>query len=436
MIDLSNSLPISSSELKERTNLDGYSSAKEQYTKLGMDVDECLKKLAGIPLSIHCWQGDDVGGFEHPDATLAGGGILATGNYPGKARSIEELKQDLEFALSLIPGTHRVNLHAIYGDFTSGRRERDEINIDNFQSWVDWALERNLGIDFNATLFSHPKANSGFTLSSKDKTIRDFWISHVQRCREISSKMGKQLKTPVIHNLWIPDGSKDIPVDRMGHRMLLKESLDEIYSVKYPRTEMKDALEGKLFGIGSESFVVGSHDFYLSYAIANSIMLTMDTGHYHPTESVADKISSILPFTDEVLLHVSRGVRWDSDHVVLLSDDLVQLAEELVRRDAIRKVHLALDYFDASINRIGAWIIGARATQKSILYALLQPWEQLIEYEESDKNFQRLALLEELKTLPFGTVWNHFCDMMKVPAGPDWIEKVEEYEESFQRKRM
>jgi L-rhamnose isomerase len=416
--------------------LDEYSRAIERYNELGVKADECIEQLEEISLSIHCWQGDDVSGFESHDATLAGGGILATGNYPGKARSIEELRQDLEFALSLIPGNHRINLHAIYGDFTSGRRERDEITIENFQSWVDWALERDLGIDFNATLFSHPKADSGFTLSSKDKTIRDFWIGHVQRCREISSDIGKQLQTPVIHNLWIPDGSKDIPVDRMGHRILLKESLDEIYSVKFPKTAMKDALEGKLFGIESESFVVGSHDFYLSYAIANDLMLTMDTGHYHPTESVADKISSILPFTDEIFLHVSRGVRWDSDHVILLSDDLVQLAEELVRRDAIRNVHIALDYFDASINRIGAWIIGARATQKSILYALLQPWDLLREYEESGKNFQRLALLEELKSLPFGAVWNHFCDMMKVPAGLDWIEKVEEYEESFQRKRL
>jgi len=416
--------------------MDEFFIAKKQYDKLGVNVYECIRRLETIPLSIHCWQGDDVAGFESVDATLDGGGILATGNYPGKARSVEELRQDLEFAFSLIPGSHRVNLHAIYGDFSKGPIARDEISIENFQSWVDWAIKHGLGLDFNATLFSHPKADSGFTLSSKDRGTREFWIEHVQRCREISSEMGKQLKNPVIHNLWIPDGSKDIPVDRMGHRVLLKESLDQIYSVNHPKTTMKDALEGKLFGLGSESFVVGSYDFYLSYALTNDLILTMDTGHFHPTESVADKISSILPFTNEILLHISRGVRWDSDHVVLLSDELVQLAEELVRRDAISKVNIALDYFDASINRIGAWVIGARATLKSILYALLQPWELLLEYEETSKNFQRLALLEELKSLPFGVVWDYYCKQMHVPAGTDWIGKVEEYEVSVQRKRV
>ncbi len=416
--------------------MDIYTLANKQYSELGVDVEGCIKQLEAISLSIHCWQGDDVSGFETPDAKLGGGGILATGNYPGRARSLPELQEDYVFALSLIPGQHRVNLHAIYGDFSKGFVERDAITIENFQSWVDWAYERNLGIDFNPTLFSHPKAESGFTLSSRDKGTREFWIEHVQRCREISSKIGKQLKNPVIHNLWIPDGSKDIPVDRMGHRSLLKESLDDIFSKKFPQNTMKDALEGKLFGLGSESFVVGSHDFYLSYAIKNGLILTMDTGHYHPTESVADKISSILPFTNEILLHISRGVRWDSDHVVILTDELVQLAEELVRRRAIDKVHLALDFFDASINRIGAWVIGARAVLKSLLYALLQPWEMLLEYEESGKNFQRLALLEELKSLPFGVIWDNYCQKMNVPVGRAWIGKVEDYEVSVLRKRI
>ena len=415
--------------------MDLYEQAMKKYSELGVRVEDVLETLETISLSIHCWQGDDVIGFETHDAKLEGGGILATGNYPGRARTISELRDDYDFALSLIPGTHRVNLHAIYGDFSKGPVARDEISLDQFQSWVDWASERNLGIDFNATLFSHPKAESGFTLSNKDKETRDFWIEHVQRCREISSAIGRQLKNPVIHNLWIPDGSKDIPVDRIGHRTLLKDSLDSIYSTKFPKDTMRDALEGKLFGLGSESFVVGSHDFYLSYTIANDLMLTMDMGHYHPTESVADKISAILPFTNELLLHVSRGVRWDSDHVVLLSDELVQLAEELVRSKAMERVHLALDFFDASINRVGAGVIGARATLKSILYALLQPWEMLLEYEESGKNFQRLALLEELKSLPFGVIWDYYCSKMNVPEGTSWINKMEEYESSVLRKR-
>lgn len=412
-----------------------YESAAKKYVDLGVDVEAQINILESISLSIHCWQGDDVVGFESPDAKLHGGGILATGNYPGRARSLTELREDYDIALSLIPGHHRVNLHAIYGDFKTPT-DRDKLSIEHFQSWVDWASERGLGIDFNSTLFSHVKSESGYTLSSKLKDIRDFWIDHVICCREISSKIGKQLDTPVIHNLWIPDGSKDIPVDRIGHRALLKESLDTIYSQKFPTDSMKDALEGKLFGIGSESYVVGSHDFYLAYAIANGLMLTMDMGHYHPTESVGDKISSILPFMNEILIHVSRGVRWDSDHVVLLSDELIQLAEEIVRSNALKRIHISLDYFDASINRIGAWVIGARATLRSILYALLQPWELLLEYEEAGKNFQRLALLEELKSLPFGVIWDSYCSKMKVPVGSDWIRNVEEYEASVQRKRV
>ncbi len=406
-----------------------------QYNELGVDTNAAIELLKHIPLSIHCWQGDDVVGFESPEAVLSGGGIIATGCYPGRARSLDELRTDYDFAFSLIPGTHRVNLHAIYGDFSERKIERNEITIDNYQSWVDWANERNLGIDFNATLFSHPNADSGFTLSSKNLKIREFWIEHVKRCREISSEIGKQLQNPVIHNIWIPDGTKDIPVDRIGHRLILKESLDDIFSKKYSPDTLKDAVEGKLFGIGSESFVVGSHDFYLGYSLSNNLLLTMDTGHYHPTESVADKISSILPFANELLIHVSRGVRWDSDHVVLLNDELIQLAEEIVRAKALNRVHLAMDFFDASINRIGAWVIGSRATLKSILYALLEPWDLLLEYEEEGKNFQRLALLEELKSMPFGAIWDYFCSEMNVPKGSDWIKRVEEYEASVLRKR-
>jgi L-rhamnose isomerase len=412
-----------------------YELAKAQYLELGVDTEQILDGLKKISISLHCWQGDDVGGFEKPDATLSGGGIQATGNYPGKARTIEELQQDYEKALSLIPGTHRINLHAIYGDFGGKLIDRNEITVDQFQCWIDWAKKNNVKIDFNATLFSHPKAESGFTLSSKSKEICEFWIEHVQACRKISEEIGRQLNDTCIHNLWIADGSKDIPVDRATHRKILKESLDKIYSVKLDSKYMKDAIEGKLFGIGSESFVVGSHDFYLSYAIKNDIILTMDMGHYHPTESVADKISAILPFSDELLLHVSRGVRWDSDHVVILNDDIIALSEEIVRSNSMDKIHIALDYFDASINRIGAWVIGTRSTLISILYAMLQPLEKLRAYEEAGKNFQRLALLEECKSLPFGAVWNKYCSDMNVATGFQWVADIEEYEKEILSKR-
>ena len=402
--------------------------AQQKYREYNIDLDKILNQLLNIPLSVHCWQGDDVGGFETPDAVLSGGGIQVTGNYPGKARTIQELQQDLEKVFLLIPGNHRVNLHAIYGDFDGKVIERNEITPDHYYRWIDWAKDQKLKLDFNCSLFSHPKAKDGFTLSSKKKEIREFWIEHVKRCREISSVIGKELNDPCIHNIWIPDGSKDIPVDRRGHRSLLKEALDEILSKKYSLTQMKDSLEGKLFGIGSEAFVVGSYDFYLSYAIAKNIMLTLDTGHFHPTESVFDKISAIMPFLNGLLLHVSRGIRWDSDHVVILDDNIIQLAEEIVRSGAMNRIYLALDYFDASINRIGAWVIGARATQKSILYALLQPIDLLHEYEDNGQFFQRLALLEECKTLPFGTVWDYFCLKNNVPIGKEWIKEIESYE--------
>ncbi|MHA1150693.1 MAG: L-rhamnose isomerase [Promethearchaeota archaeon] len=414
-----------------------YTLAEKKYAEFGIKTENVMEKLKKVSLSIHCWQGDDVGGFERPDSHLGGGGILATGNFPGKARTIKELQQDLEKALSLIPGyRHRVNLQSSYGDFGGKLVERNEFKAEYYQGWIDWAKQNSLKIDFNSTLFSHPYADEGFTLSSKSNKIRQFWIEHVQKSREISAEIGKQLNDVCIHNLWIPDGSKDIPVDRAGHRILLKESLDDIYTKKFSSNVMRDSIEGKLFGIGSEAFVVGSHEFYLSYAIANNIMLTIDTGHFHPTESVADKISAIMPFISELLLHISRGLRWDSDHVVIIGDELIQLFEEVVRSKAMDRMHLALDYFDASINRIGAWVIGARAVQKALLYAFLQPIDILKEYEEDCKYFQRLALLEELKTFPYGAVWDYFCYINNVPIGIDWIKEIERYEMEVLRKRI
>jgi L-rhamnose isomerase len=413
-----------------------YSIASKIYEDLGVDTEIVLNYLYEIPISIQAWQGDDVSGFERPNAELRGGGIIATGNYPGKARNIKELQNDLEMALSLIAGNHRVNLHSFHGDFGGRIIERDHYMPEHFQAWIDWAKERNLKLDMNSTLFSHPKAESGLTLSSKSEEIRQFWIEHVLKCREISAEIGRQLKSPCIHNIWIPDGSKDIPVDRRGYRVLLKSSLDEILGKKYSSSEMKDSIESKLFGIGSEAFVVGSHEFYLSYAVKNNLMLTLDTGHFHPTESVGDKISAILPFIPELLIHVSRGVRWDSDHVVIKNDELIQLAEEIIRSQAMDRIHLGLDYFDASINRIGAWVIGVHAVQKSLLYALLQPWELLNNYEEEGKYFQRLAFLEELKDLPFGSVWDYFCYKNNIPTRKRWIFEVEKYERDVLKNRI
>ena len=413
-----------------------YESAKDTYLELGVNTEEVLEILNRIPLSIHCWQGDDVRGFESLDSGLAGAGILPTGSYPGKSRTIKELQLDLKKAISLVPGKHRVSLHAIYGDFGDKYIDRDEIKVELFQKWIDWAKEENLGLDFNSTLFLHHKAKSGFTLSSKSNEIRNFWIEHVKRCREISVEIGKKLDDIVIHNIWIPDGSKDIPIDRAGHRNLLKNSLDTIFEQKLDPNYIQDSLEGKLFGIGSEAYVVGSHDFYLSYAVKNDLMLTLDSGHFHPTESVGDKISAILPFVKGILLHVSRGLHWDSDHVVILNDDIIQIAEEIIRSQSLDKIFIGLDYFDASINRIAAWVIGARSTLKSILYALLQPWELLRDYEVDGKYFQRLALLEELKTLPFGAIWDYYCYKNDVPIGKDWIKNVEVYEKDTLQKRI
>lgn len=412
-----------------------YDLAQERYVGLGIDTEEIMKTLSKISLSLHCWQGDDVGGFEKPAASLSGGGIQVTGNYPGKARSIEELRADLKEAYSLIPGRHRLNLHAIYGEFQGKFVDRDQITPAHFAGWIDWAKQQGLKLDFNATCFSHPKADDGFTLSHRDKGIRDFWIEHTKRCREISAVMGRELHDPCIHNLWIPDGSKDHPVDRFSHRAFLVDSLDKIFAVPYPSNEMKDSVESKLFGIGSEAFVVGSHEFYMGYALTRKKMVCIDMGHFHPTESVADKVSSMLQFFDEILLHVSRGVRWDSDHVVILNDDVRSLAEEIVRSNALKRVNIALDFFDGSLNRIGAWVIGARSTLKALLAALLEPREKLRAFENKGDNFRRLAMLEEARVLPLGAVWDYYCLNSGVATGEEWIAEVHRYEQTVLSKR-
>ena len=413
-----------------------YEIAREQYAETGVDTEAALAALAGVPLSLHCWQGDDAAGFERPDASLTGGGIQVTGNHPGRARTPDELRTDMEKALSLIPGRHRANLHAIYGEFGGKVVDRDRIEERHYRGWVDWARTNNLKLDFNATCFSHPLADSGFTLSDYDPSVRRFWIEHVKRCRAISAWMGRELGSPCLHNLWVPDGSKDTPVDRWGRRRLLRSSLDEIFAVEHAPSEMKDAVEGKVFGIGSESFVVGSHEFYLGYVVASKKMICLDAGHFHPTESVADKVSAVLQFCDEVLLHVSRGVRWDSDHVVILDDPTKELMTEVVRADALGRVHIALDFFDGGLNRVGAWVIGARATQQALLIALLEPRQRLREAEASRDSFARLALLEAQKAMPFGAVWDAYCVRSNVPPGMQWVRDVAAYGSKVAEERF
>jgi len=404
-----------------------YANAKEQYAQVGVNTDEALNRLQDVKLSLHCWQADDVGGFENQGVGLDGG-LAATGNYPGKARTMTDLKNDMFKVYSLIPGKHRFSIHAFYGDFREKQVDRDKIGPEQFRTWAEWAKHMNIGIDFNSTFFSHPKASSGFTLAHSDKSIRDFWIEHALRCREISEYIGKELKSRCIHNIWIPDGAKDITVNRFRHRELLVDSLDKILAVKMNPDYMRDSVESKLFGIGSETFVVGSHEFYLGYAIKNKTILTLDIGHFHPTESCADKVSSIFQYLDELLFHVTRGVRWDSDHVVLYNDPTIELMQEIIWADKLSKVCIGLDYFDASINRIGAYVIGARATLKSILAALLSPLKQLREYEAKGQNFEKLALLEELKTFPFSAVWDYYCEINNVPVGTDYIKSIQQYE--------
>ena len=407
-----------------------YELARERYASIGVDTEKALAKLADIHISLHCWQADDVAGFES-DGDLTGG-IQATGNYPGKARNIDELRADILKSLSLIPGSHRLNLHEIYGDFGGKFVDRDEVTVDYFRSGIDWGKENGIKLDFNSTSFSHPKSGD-LTLSNPDKGIRDFWIEHSRRCRAISQAIGEAQQDPCILNTWIHDGSKDITLNRYMYRELLKESLDTIFEHKYDW--MKDSVESKVFGIGLESYTVGSNDFYTVYASRNNMMITLDTGHFHPTESVADKVSSMLLFVPELMLHVSRPVRWDSDHVTIMDDPTMDLFSEIVRAGALERVHYGLDYFDGTLNRIGAYVIGSRAAQKCMLRALLEPVETLRGYELSDKKFQRLALLEECKNLPWNAVYDMFCMRNNVPVGEAFIAEVEKYEAEVTSRR-
>ncbi|MBF0651749.1 L-rhamnose isomerase [Dysgonomonas sp. GY75] len=408
-----------------------YEIAKERYAAIGVDVDATLEKLQKIQISIHCWQADDVTGFENL-GNLGGGGIQATGNYPGKARNIDELRADIEKVQTLVGGKHRLNLHEIYGDFGGKVVDRDEVEPSHFTSWMQWAKEKDLKLDFNSTSFGHPKSGD-LTLANPDKSIRDFWIEHTKRCRAISEEMGKFQNDPCIMNIWVHDGSKDITVNRYLYRSLLENSLDQIFAKEYKN--MKDCIESKLFGIALESYTVGSHDFYLGYGAKKQKMVTLDMGHFHLTESVADKISSLLLFTPEIMLHVSRAVRWDSDHVVLLNDETIDLAKEIVRADALDKVHIGLDFFDASINRIGAYAIGIRSTQKAFLQGLLEPIAKLREYEANGQYFERLALLEEAKGLPWNAVWDYFCVKNNIAVGEDYIGEIQQYEKDVTSKR-
>jgi L-rhamnose isomerase len=413
--------------------MNAYTIAKERYASLGVDIDLAIDTLKQISISLHCWQGDDVGGFENPERGL-GGGIMATGNYPGKARNADELRKDLDLAYNLIPGTHRLNLHTIYLE-ASQEVARNAIQPEHFTGWADWAKANNHGIDFNPSCFSHPLADDGFTLSHADEGIRQFWIEHCIASREIGAYFGKTLGTPAITNIWIPDGYKDTPADRKAPRERLADALDKVLAAPLDPAHNLDAVESKLFGLGSESYVVGSHEFYLGYAIKNDTLLCLDAGHYHPTETIADKISSSLLFVDELLLHVSRGVRWDSDHVVTLTDDLQAIMQEIVRGDYLDRVHIGLDFFDASINRVAAWVIGTRNALKALLLALLEPRDLLRQYENEGNYTSRLALLEEQKVMPFGAVWDHYCELQNVPIGMGYMKDIVAYEKSEFPKR-
>lgn len=412
----------------------GYALAKEVYAAYGVDTDAALKRLARIPISLHCWQGDDVGGFEHVESA-SGGGIQATGNYPGKARTADELRKDAEKAISLIPGRHRFNLHAMYAETGGKRVDRNNLQPEHFSRWIDWAKSKKLGMDFNPSCFAHPKADSGMTLSDRDAGVRKFWIEHCIACRKIGAAMGKALGSPTVTNVWIPDGLKDIPVDRKGPRERLRDALDAVFKEKIDPKLNLDAVESKLFGIGSECYVVGSHEFYMGYAITRKKLLCLDAGHFHPTETIADKICSVLEYVPEILLHVSRGVRWDSDHVVILNDDLRAIAEEIIRHGFEKRIHIGLDFFDASINRIAAWATGTRAMIKALLLALVEPTKTLRALENAGDFTARLAFLEELKTLPFGAVWDYYCLKQSVPVGATWINEVKQYEKDVLSKR-
>jgi len=419
---------------KDKAIEQSYSLARDVYRQYGVDTHAAIDKVSQIPVSLHCWQGDDVGGFENPNAALDGG-IAVTGDYPGKARTAAELRADADKALALIPGTHRFNLHAIYAETGGKKVERNQLRPEHFSAWIDWAKSKNMGLDFNPTFFSHPRAESGFTLSSYDEGIRRFWVEHGIACRKIGEAMGKALGTPTVTNVWIPDGYKDIPVDRRSPRQILRKSLDEIFAEHIDPKYNLDAVESKLFGIGAESYTTGSHEFYLGYAVANNKLLCLDAGHFHPTEVISDKISAVLCFVDELLLHVSRPVRWDSDHVVILDDELKAIAQQLVRGDFLDRVHIGLDFFDAGINRVAAWVIGARCMIKALLIAMLEPFDKLRRLELAGDFTSRLALTEEIKTLPFGAVWDYYCLKSGVPVQSAWIDIVKQYEKNVLSKR-
>lgn len=412
-----------------------FKEAATEYKNQGVDVEKALKKVAEIPISIHCWQGDDLAGFEVEGASLNGGGIQTTGNFPGKARNINELRADLEKVLSLDGGKHRINLHASYGDFKGEFKDRNNLDKKYFYTWIDWAKKMNLGIDFNGTFFSHPKANNGFTLSSPNPKIRNFWIEHEKQCREIAAFIGKEMESPCILDTWIPDGTKNLTSGKIYYRQILKESLDECFKVEYSPEYMRDALETKLFGIGSESYVVGSHEFYMNYAARNNKMLCIDMGHFNVGEDVSDKLSSILLFDDELLMHVSRPMHWDSDHVILFNEKIKNVAEELVRSDKLDKVHIGLDFFDASINRIGAWAIGTRTFRKALLFALLEPNKTLLNLELENRGFEHMALLERQNTLPFGTIWEEYCKRTNTYNDDNMVKVVLDYERDVLLKR-
>ncbi|MFL5804124.1 MAG: L-rhamnose isomerase [Roseiflexaceae bacterium] len=415
---------------------DAYALAKARYAGLGVDTDQALAALGSISLSLHCWQGDDVAGFESPDAALSGG-IAATGNYPGKARNADELRSDLDRAYTLVPGTHRLNLHAIYAETSGHRVERNELQPEHFAGWVDWARANHHGLDFNPTCFSHPLSDSGFTLASADPRIRQFWIEHCITCRKIGESFGHALGTPCVTNIWVPDGFKDTPVDRAAPRRRLKESLDQILAAPIDRQYNLDAVESKLFGLGAESYTVGSHEFYLGYAASrDDVLLCLDAGHFHPTEVISDKLSAVLMFVPAIVLHISRGVRWDSDHVVTLTDEVQAMLHEVVTGGALERVHIGLDFFDASINRVAAWVIGARNVLRAALMALLEPTDRLRELEAGGDYTARLALLEELKGMPWAAVWDQFCQQQGVPVGIEFLDEIKAYEAQELAKRV
>lgn len=410
-----------------------YLLAKEQYAKIGVDVDAALERLQKTVISMHCWQGDDVGGFLFQDIELSGG-IQTTGNYPGKARTAEELRADIEKAMSLIPGRQKLNLHAIYAD-TDEKVDLDQLEPRHFQKWVEWAKKMGTGLDFNPTCFSHPMADSGFTISSADPEVRDFWIRHCKQCRKIAAYFGEELGETAVTNFWFPDGYKDVPVDKEGPRRRMMTALDEVFSVEYDKKYTQDALESKVFGIGAESYTVGSNEFALGYAVSRDKLYCLDAGHFHPTEVISDKIPAVLLFTDKLLLHVSRPVRWDSDHVVVMDDELLAIAQNLVRTNLVDRTYIGLDFFDASINRIAAWVIGTRNMQKALLRAMLEPTADLMKLELEGDYTARLALTEEYKTYPFGAVWDYFCEKNGVPVGTAWLDEVRAYEQEVLAKR-